>query len=596
MSTISPKTRARAVRAAQGLEAFDLLLSGATLVDVATSQLRKADIGIVGNMIASVHPTGTRSDANEIRDLTGHYLAPGFIDMHVHFESSHMTPANYASVIVPQGTTTILCDPHELANVLGVDGVRYGIEASRGLPLRILFSAPSSVPSTEGLETSAAYFAGPEMQEMLGWPEVVGVAEVMDMVGVLTGSRRMTEIVGAGLASGKLVEGHARGLKGPGLQAFLAAGIAADHELISAEDFMEKLMAGLTIEIRGSHDYLLPDIVKAINTLPHVSSQITICTDDIFPDDLVTKGGICDVLRRFIRYGLDPIAAIRCATLNASYRLRRSDIGLISAGRFADIVVLSDLETLKIDSVYASGERINKGSKIKGPTVAGMAARCATMKVPPLSLDDFEVKVPNVADGTHRLRSIYGARFTEWRESDFEVRNGRVVIPEDFNRIFICNRHGKPDTQPQCALLNGWGHMGGAVATSYSHDSHNLVVLGHKPEDMLVAAQHLVSTGGGFCIVRDGKVIADVKLPIAGMLSEEEPEVLAQAFRDLKAAADTVMEWEPPFRVFKAIEGTSLACNAGPHLTDLGLTDGGTKEIFPILASENPTKAKLVLT
>lgn len=593
MNEISAETRVRAVRAAQGKEPFDLLLVNATLVDVATSELRPADIGIVGNMIASVHPQGTRTDAGEIEDLGGHFLAPGFIDMHVHFESSHMTPANYASVIVPQGTTTILCDPHELANVLGMDGVRYGIEASRGLPLRILFSAPSSVPSTEGLETSGAYFAGREMEEMLRWPEVAGVAEVMDMQGVLTASKRMEGVVGAGLAANKLIEGHARGLKGGGLQAYMAAGVASDHELTSTEDFLEKLRSGLTIEIRGSHDYLLPGIVEAINQLPWPSSQITLCTDDVFPDDLVTKGGINDVLRRLIEYGLDPIAAIRFATINASYRLRRSDLGIIAAGRFADIVVLSDLRAMAIERVYASGKLSPKGATVKAPAISNRDALCGTMKVRPLTLDDFEVKVPGVADGRHILRTIHGARFTEWREAEFEVRGGCAVVPPEYNRLFIINRHGRPSAAPQCALLDDWGHMGGAVATSYSHDSHNLVVLGHDPADMLAAANHLIACGGGFCVVKGGKVIAAVELPIAGMLSEEPPEVVRQAFRDVKAAADTVMEWKPPYRIFKAIEGTSLACNAGPHLTDLGLTDGGTKEIFPILASEPPVPAKI---
>ncbi|MEN3930672.1 adenine deaminase C-terminal domain-containing protein [Microvirga sp. W0021] len=586
MTEITAQSRARAVKAAQGLEPFDLLLTNATLVDVATAELRAADVGIIDNMIASVHPQGTRQDAKEVVDLTGRFLAPGLIDMHVHFESSHMTPANYASVIVPQGTTTIMCDPHELANVFGMDGVRYGIEASKGLPLRILFTAPSSIPSTEGLETSGAYFSGKEMEEMLSWPEVVGVAEVMDMKGVLAGSKRMTEIVAAGIKANKLVEGHARGLKGPELQAYLAAGVTSDHELTSAEDFLEKLRSGLSIEIRGSHDYLLPDIVKALNELPFASSQISICTDDVFPDDLVSKGGICDVLRRLIQYGLDPVTAIRFATLNASYRLRRTDIGLISAGRIADIVVLSDLQTMKINTVYASGKIVPKGVKIASPPVSNMEAISHSMKVRPLTLEDFEVRVPNVADGIHRLRAIHGARFTEWHEADLEVKNGFAVLPDAYNRLFIMNRHGKPDAQPQCALLGDWGTMTGALATSYSHDSHNLVVLGKDPKEMLLAANSLIEMGGGVCVVKNGRVIASIALPIAGMISEEDPEIIRQNYNTVKAATDTIMEWKPPYRVFKAIEGISLACNAGPHLTDLGLTDGGTKEILPILASQ----------
>src|SRR4051812_4897698 len=208
------ETRSRAIDAALGKTQFDVLLLGGTVVDVATAELRPADIGIVGDLIASVHPPQSRHDAAERHDCSGRYLVPGFIDTHVHFESSHMTPANYAAVVVPQGTTTIFYDPHELANVLGVAGVRYAVEASRGLPLRLLCAAPSCVPSAPGLETSGAEIGGAEMEEMLGWPEVAGVAEMMDMNGALAHSQRTRDILAAGLASGKLIEGHARGLKG----------------------------------------------------------------------------------------------------------------------------------------------------------------------------------------------------------------------------------------------------------------------------------------------------------------------------------------------------------------------------------------------
>src|ERR1035437_8029344 len=258
-------SRPRAIRAAQGLEPFDTLLVNAQVVDTATSEVREADIGLIDALIASVHPRGSRSDAARIEDLSGQYVAPGFIDIHVHFESSHLTPENYASVVVPQGPTTVFFDPHELANALGLEGVRYAIAASRGLPLRFLCAAPSSVPSAPGLEMAGADFGGTEMAEMLSWPEVIGVAEVMDMKGVLGLSVRMREILAAGVASGKMIEGHARGLSGAQLQAYVAAGVSSDHEIVSAEDAIEKLRAGLTVELRGSHDHLLPGVGDAID-------------------------------------------------------------------------------------------------------------------------------------------------------------------------------------------------------------------------------------------------------------------------------------------------------------------------------------------
>jgi adenine deaminase len=581
------ESRLRAIRAAQGQAPFDTLLVNGTVVDTATSELREADIGLVGALIASVHPRGSRSDAARIEDLSGHYVAPGFIDIHVHFESSHLTPENYASVVVPQGTTTIFYDPHELANALGLDGVRYAIEASRGLPLRFLCAAPSSVPSAPGLEMAGAEFNGAEMAEMLSWPEVAGVAEAMDMNGVLGLSQRMREILAAGLASGKLIEGHARGLSGARLQAYAAAGVSSDHEIVSAEDAIEKLRAGLTVELRGSHDHLLPEIVEAINRLPQLPSTLALCTDDVPPDFLVEKGGMCDLLRRLVRYGMDPVQAIRCATLHASHRLRRGDLGMVAPGRIADLAVLSHLREMTVDRVFCSGKLVARGGKVLEEIARSPFPRpVSTVKLQPFTRDDCRVRVPSVQSGRARIRTIKGARFSSWSEVEVDVTDGYAEVPTGYAVMLARHRHGRHAAPVQQGVLEDWGEVRGAIATTYSHDSHNLVVIGRSPEDLQAAANALVNCGGGLAVARGGRVIQIVPMPVAGMLSEEEPEELAQAYRALRAAADEVMEWRPPYRVFKAIEGTALACNAGPHLTDLGLTDGSSGEILSLLIEQ----------
>jgi adenine deaminase len=294
--------RDRAVRAARGLAPFDVLLTGARVADMATGELRAADLGLVEPLIASVHAAGHRADAAIRHHLPGRILAPGLIDTHMHVESSMVTPRRYAETVLPQGTTTVCWDPHELGNVAGLDGVRWATAASRGLPLRTLVLAPSCVPSAPGLERAGASFGPDDMAEMLRWPEIAGVAEVMDMRGVLERSALMRGIVGAGLASGKLVCGHARGLSGGELQGFAAAGIGSDHEITSGADLLEKLRAGLTVELRGSHDYILPEAVAALNALPHYPQTLTLCTDDVFPDKLVARGGMIDLLRRLVRH------------------------------------------------------------------------------------------------------------------------------------------------------------------------------------------------------------------------------------------------------------------------------------------------------
>ncbi len=441
----SAETRRRAVQAARGESPFDLLLTDAQIVDMATGEIREADVGIVGETIASVHPRGSRSDAHERRSLAGYFLSPGLMDTHVHLESSHLPPERYAEIVLAQGTTAVFWDPHELANVLGVEGVRYAVAASRHLPLQVMVAAPSSVPSTPGLEMSGADFAGAEMETMLAWPEVCGVAEVMDMHGVLHGSERMQEIIQAGLNSGKLIEGHARGLRGADLQAYLAAGVTSDHELTSADDALEKLRAGLTIEIRGSHPYLLPDIVTALKTLPHLSSQITVCTDDVPPDMLLEKGGIIALLNLLIEHGLPATDVLRFATLNAAIRLQRNDLGLIAAGRRADLVVFDSLEKLDAREVYVAGKLIaREGALLESiPPAAGITPPRDTLQMPPLSPDDFILRVGAIRHGVARLRHIRGARFTQWGEVEVQIRDGRVQIPDGFSLIWVKHRHGR---------------------------------------------------------------------------------------------------------------------------------------------------------
>jgi adenine deaminase len=584
-----PALRDKAVRAARGAEPFDILISGATLADVATNELRMADIGLVGPLIASVHEHGARADAATKLDLPGRVLAPGLIDTHVHIESSMVTPRSYAEVVVPQGTTTICWDPHEIGNVSGIEGLRWAIAASRDLPLRVLVLAPSCVPSAPGLEMAGAEFNRAEMREMLSWPEIIGVAEVMDMRGVIQRSPKMRDIVGEGLASGKLVCGHARGLEGPELQAFAAAGITSDHEITSGEDLLAKLRAGLTIELRGSHDYVLPDAVALLRRLPHLPQTLSLCTDDIFPDDLISAGGVIDLVRRLARYGLKPIDAIRAATLNAAMRLGRRDLGLIAPGRRADIIALGDLGDFEVEQVFASGRHVAaNGELITPPRADPGGAPTSTMRLDPLCPDDFLLPTGGARDGRVDMRSIVTPRFSKWGHASVIVHDGRAMVPKGASLMAVIHRHGRASPTPRLAIIEDWDEFAGAIATTVSHDSHNLTVFGRDPVDVAAAANALIKAGGGMVVVKHGQVLALLPLPVCGLLSEAEPEAVAGEFAALKMATNEVAEWKPPLRTFKAIVGATLACNPGPHLTDLGLTDGTTGEVFATALS--PTR------
>jgi adenine deaminase len=581
---VDPAIRARAVQAARGAAPFDLLLAGGTVVDVATGELRAADLGLVGPLIASVHAPGARRDAAQVMDVAGCWLAPGFIDSHLHYESSLMAPADYASVVVPAGTTTCVWDPHELANVLGLAGVRWAIEASRGLKLRTLVAAPPCVPSAPGLELAGAEIGAAEMAEMLSWPEVVGVAEVMDMPGVLRGSPHMRGIVGAGLASGKNVNGHARGLLDADLQAYATSGVTSDHEISATADFLQKLRAGLTVELRGSHDQVLPGAVAALTTLPMLPPNLVLATDDVFPDELVARGGLRDTIARVIARGLPPIAAIRLATLHAAMRLKRDDLGLLAPGRRADIAVLSDLASVRVDRVLVGGSLVAEAGALLVPpprrTDAPTDAPTGTMKLPPQAPEAFRLRVNGLRHGRARLRKISGARFVSWGVAEVEVRDGIATRPSGHAVLTLIHRHGRAPALPRTCLTDGWGEMRGAIATTIAHDSHNLLVLGADAADMAAAANAVIGAGGGMAVAAGGVVTALLPLPIAGLLAETPPAETAVNFARLRQAADAVCDWLPPYRVFRGITGISLACNAGPHLTDLGLTDGSTGKVF----------------
>jgi adenine deaminase len=586
MTTPDPE-RLRAVAAARGDAPFDLLLTGGVVLDVVTGERREADVGVVGALIASVHPHRARGDATTILNMSGRILTPGFIDTHMHVESSMVTPAVYAEAVVPHGVTTIVWDPHEFGNVLGLEGVRLAIALSRGLPLRVIPLAPSCVPSAPGLERAGADFGPGEMAEMLSWPEIGGVAEVMDMRGVVAGAPRMSGIVAAGLAAGKRVCGHARGLTGASLQAFAAAGIATDHEITSAADLIEKLRAGFTIELRGSHDHLLPECVAALNALPCIPQTLTICTDDVFPDDLEARGGLTDVLRRLIRYGLDPVETIRAATLNAATRIGRPDLGLIAPGRTADIVCLSDLASVTVTHVIAGGREVARDGRLLGPHGASLALPTDTMKLAPLSAEDFILRAPGRKDGPAQLKTVNGARFTSWGEIAVTVQGGAIHLPEDAAVMAVIHRHGlaapKPSkAAPSLSALTDWGRWAGAFATTVAHDSHNLCVFGRDPADMAAAANALIACGGGMAVAKRGQVTALLPLPVAGLVSDRPLGEVAAAFRAIRAAADEVAEWKPPYRIFKALVGASLACNPGPHVTDLGISDGTTGAVISL--------------
>lgn len=566
-----PNLRAEAVRAAQGQRPFDLLIGNARLLDMVTGRERRADIGLTGALIASVHPPDDKHDAVERIDAGGAYVLPGFIDTHMHVESSMVTPAEYAAAVLPRGVTTAVWDPHELANACGIAGVEYAIDAARDLPLRLLPLVPTCVPSAPGYEFSGGDFGPDTIARLLARPDIHGAAELMTMNPLLNGEPRVRGIVNAGLASGKRVCGHARGLQGRELAAYAAAGVETDHEVTSAADLLAKLETGLTIELRGSHRHLLPDFARALVDLGHLPQTVTLCTDDVFPDELFDHGGLDGVIRLLIEYGLPPAWAYRAATLNAASRIRRPDLGLVAPGRRADVVLIADLAAVKVDRVIAEGRVIaSNGDLVEAIEPPAVPPRMQqTVRTPPITAADLDIpaKGPRA-----RIATLSKPRFPEWGEREIAVRDGRLALPDDMVRMAVVNRYGR-NTPVRVAFLENWGRWKGAFASSVSHDSHNLTVFGRDPADMAVAANAVREAQGGLAVAHDGQVVASLALPIAGLISANPLHEVAPAFAQVREAIGELVTWQPPYLVFKALFGASLVCNAGPRLSDAGLVD-----------------------
>lgn len=567
----APDLRARAVRAARGLAPFDLLITNGHVLDVVTGAIRRADVGIVGGLVASVHPPDPSRFAGETLDAEGCHIAPGLIDTHMHVESSMVTPAEYAAAVVPRGVTTAVWDPHEFANACGVAGVDYAIEAARGLPLRLLTLAPTCVPSAPGYEASGGDFGPDVLAALLARDDIHGAAELMTMQPLLNGDPRVTGIVNAGLASGKRVCGHARGLRGADLSAYVAAGVETDHELTSAADLMARLEAGMTVELRGSHGHLLPEFAEALLKIGHLPQTVTLCTDDVFPDELHNQGGLDHVVRRMIEYGLPVDWAYRAATLNAATRIGRPDLGVVAPGKRADFVILDDVDSVVAKAVVADGILVSQGKRLRATPkgIAPTAALTNSIKMKEIRVEDFEIKA---SGATARIATLSKPRFPEWGKRVVPTREGVLVPPDDMIRMAVINRYGR-NTPLRLAFLENWGVWRGAFATTVSHDSHNLTVFGRDPDDMAIAANAVRTAAGGLCAVSGQKVVAQVDLPLAGLVSEVPLEVVAGDFAAIRKAMDEIVDWQPPYLVLKALFGASLVCNAGPRLSDVGIVD-----------------------
>ena len=482
--------RSELIAAARGDRPLDLLIKNVNLVNVFTCEIYPADIGIYGERIALVGPAGAYDlQAKQTIDGSGKWACPGFVDTHLHIESTMVTPANYAAAVLPFGTTTSIIDPHEIGNVLGLEGVRYMVEGSEGLPLRVYIAVPSCVPAVPGMETAGADFGPEEVTEMLTWPRVISVAEVMDFIGVINGSPKMVGIIEAGLAADATIQGHSPLLMGRDVNAYAAAGIDNDHELRAGEEGLEKLRLGilplLKSNRRGNHARRIMPIIKQAPFL-----EIALCTDDIEPAELLEDGHMDHIIREMLYHGIEPALAIRWATYNGARHYRLRHHGAIAPGYFADILLLSSLEEVRTSEVFVSGKMVVENGRLITPIAEPPTSMEITNSVhlQPLTEDDFRLKPPHV-NGAGEVRVnlmvLEPTRMTSLETATAPVQDGQLLprsLGEDVCTVAVVPRHGQTH-KPALALLKGLGLRRGTLATTISHDSHNIIVTGHEPAE-----------------------------------------------------------------------------------------------------------------
>ena len=566
------------IRAARGDEAADIVLRGGDLVNVLSGEIEPADVAIKDGLIVGV---GDGYEGRTEVDVSGRYLCPGFIDPHMHLESSQVTMAQFARAVVPRGTTAVALDPHEIANVHGIAGVEYLLDSRVGVPLSVFVMAPSCVPATS-METSGAELSAAELAKLYGRPGILGLGEMMNFPGVLSCDPAVKEKLEDARRRGLVIDGHCPGLTGAELNAYIGVGIDADHECTRAEEAAEKLRRGMYVLLReASSARNLADLLPMVTA--ENSRRCCLCTDDRDPADLLSEGHIDDLVRKAINYGLDAMTVVRMATLNAAERLglQRRGYGAIAPGYRADIVVCKDLESFAAQAVYQAGRLVAEA----GAMVVDLPHTPASLPVSMnINWDEFGGLDVAAEAGKSRVRVIAAADaqvVTGQSVEQARIEDGFAVADtaRDLLKLAVVERH-KGIGNVGVGFVRGFGMKRGALASSVAHDSHNIVVVGTNDEDMLTAVRAIERAGGGQVVVADGEVAALLELPIGGLMSDQALTAVAEAGERLEAAARKLgCTLTAPFMTLSFL---ALPVIPSLKLTDKGLVDVQRFEIVPL--------------
>jgi adenine deaminase len=555
---------AKLISVARGDSPADLLLKNAKIINTFVGVIEEGNVAIYGDRIAGI---GNYQKANEIIDLKGSYLAPGLINGHTHIESSMLHPAQYIQAVVPRGTSTVITDLHEITNVAGFDGIKFVLDWAQKLPLDMFLMAPSCVPATH-METSGAEITAHDIKRALKLPNAIGLGEMMNFPGIISGNKDVLKKIDA--AQGKVIDGHAPAVTNKRLNAYLAAGIGSDHESTALEEGREKLRRGMHLMIReGSSEKNLDALLPLVNDKTFCRCLFVV--DDRSCSDLLSDGDIDAVVRKAIQSGLEPVRAVQLATINAAEYFRLYDRGGIAPGYIANLITITDLPKLEIDMVFYKGSPVARGgSYLLPPLKTSSEELTDTVHIKPFNIE--ALKLIARGESFPIIEIIPGQIVTKKRIERVKAKEGVISpnVEEDILKLVVVERH-KASGNIGLGLVKGFGLKRGALASSIAHDSHNIVAVGTNDPDIFTAVKEIEKLQGGLVVCVDGKILAALPLPIAGLLSPEPLEAVVKKFEKVEKTALGLGNIPPaPFALLSFV---ALPVIPELRLTDMGLVD-----------------------
>jgi len=558
----------RRIEVATGRKRAELVFKGARVVNVFSHEIVEGNLAVDNGVIIGV---GAYEGVEEI-DTHGRYLIPGLIDAHVHIESSLTSPGQFAKAVVPRGTTAIIADPHEIANVCGVEGIQYMLDAGRTLPLDVFFMLPSCVPSTK-FENAGAVLDAEKLSGLFGEEQVLGLGEVMDYPALLSGNDGMLDKIMLAVRDGHLIDGHGPMILGKELNAYAAAGVGSDHESSTLDEMRERLRVGMYCLIRqGSAAQNLPDLINGVNT--HNARRCMFCTDDRQPEDILKYGHIDNHLRMAVERGIDPITAVQMATINSAEAYRLEKRGALAPGYRADIVMVDDLSEFNVLQVYVQGKRVAESLKpVFDVPHVDISRVSNTVHVKAFDKEEFKLKLETDIARVIRLQShsLITEEVTRKVQHDGE---GFFQFDDklDVLKMAVIERH-KASGHIGLALVENYKLKQGAVASTIAHDSHNIIVIGANDTDMYTAVQELIRVGGGITMALNGEILDTLELPIAGLMSDETPEFVSEKLSKMYPEAIEKLGVNDELDPFMTLSFLALPVIPELKLTDMGLFD-----------------------